>query len=206
VGTFSLDIKTFLQKESKYIIALEIKALSKSIPTFDANLTAMLIPILEKIYKDSVAQIKISFKPSDDDIFQGLAQTYAKDRTADLVTNLEASTKAMLKSDLQQYMKDGLTPAEMAVKLQDNYAFSEARALTIARTETGFTWNHAAISTIKQGGAKGVKVSDGDYDPDCAEVDGQNWSFDYAEDHLLQHPNCVRSFGPMGDDEELDEE
>jgi hypothetical protein len=65
-------------------------------------------------------------------------------------------------------------------------------------------WNKAAIDTYRLGGAKGVSVMDGDSDPECAEANGENWSFDYAEDHLLQHPNCVRSFGIMSDNDTLD--
>jgi hypothetical protein len=28
----------------------------------------------------------------------------------------------------------------------------------------------------------------------CAKVNGQIWDIDYAQSHLLEHPNCVRDF------------
>lgn len=227
VGKFALDIKKFLQEQGKVItgnIAKQVEALKKDnnktvstilatcIPASqDVAMTSLIEPILIEIYQSGVkvttASINATLDSSGDDgVFQGLAKDYAATRTAELVTNLDDSTRDMLKSDLEQYMSDGLSPAQMVQNLQDNYAFSEARSLTIARTETGFAWNNAGISTMKQGGAKGVTVFDGDSDEACAEADGQNWSFDYAEDHSLEHPNCVRSFGPMSDGDDFDEE
>lgn len=191
--------------------------------SWNKDLTSLLQDFFISIYLDSidnmVSQIDVSF--GSDDVFHSMAEEYASQRTADLLGkrvksdgsivdnpnpeySIEQSTKDMLKSDLENYMKEGLTPAEIAKKLQDDYAFSEKRAMTIARTETGFAWNHAGISTIQAGGAKGVKVFDGDHDGACAEANGQNWTFDYALEHLLQHPNCVRSFGIMSSDEDFD--
>jgi hypothetical protein len=227
VGKFALDIKKFLQKQGKVIIGNIVKQVealkkdnnNKTVDNILTNcipasqniaMTSLIEPILIEIYQSGVkvttASINATLDSGDDGVFQGLAKDYAATRTAELVTNLDDSTRDMLRSDLEQYMNDGITPAQMAQNLQDNYAFSEARSLTIARTETGFAWNNAGISTMKQGGAKGVTVFDGDSDEACAEADGQNWSFDYAQDHSLEHPNCVRSFGPMSDGDDFDEE
>lgn len=176
--------------------------------TFGPELIAVMQDALIQIYLNStenvVAQISTSFESSAQDVFQSLAEDYATTRTAELVTQLDDSTKDMLRSDLKSYMEQGLTPTEIAQKLQDNYAFSDSRAMNIARTETGFTWNNAGISTIQLGGSKGVKVFDGDYDKECAEANGENWTFEYAFEHLLEHPQCVRSFGIMLDNEEFD--
>lgn len=169
----------------------------------------MLQDYFINIYLDSISnmvgQIAVSFEASSQDLFQSMAEQYAQDRTAVLVTKLDETTKDMLRNDLKSYMDQGLTPAEISIKLQDNYAFSESRAMNISRSETGFAWNHAGIMTAKTGGAKGVKVFDGDYDGACASANGQNWTFEYALEHLLQHPRCVRSFGPMPNDEEFDQ-
>jgi hypothetical protein len=197
-----------LKKDDNKDLVTSILAGANS-ESWDADLTEMLTTVFTEIYSDSIlqatAQFCVSFQASSEDIFQGLAQDYASQRTADLVTKLDDTTKEFLKNDLTEYMKEGLTPAQIAIKLQNNYAFSESRAYMIARTETGFVWNHAGINTLQLGGAKGVKVFDGDYDGACAAANGQNWSFTYAMEHLLQHPRCVRSFGPMADDESFDQ-
>jgi len=217
-----LDIKRFLGKQ-KLAITKDIEKQFKKIAIDDKTkqtiaaailamqdqeLTSLIEPILEQIYTDStlVAGRDTTYQASNKDVFQGYAKEYAEQRTADLVTSLDDTTKTMLQNDLQSYMDQGLSPKQIATNLQSNYAFSESRALTIARTETGFCWNSAAIATYKLGGAPGVKVFDGDYDEICTESNGQYWSFSYAEDHLLEHPNCVRSFGIMPDNETLDEE
>jgi hypothetical protein len=178
--------------------------------TLDTDSENELSQMFEQVYtsgvKESISDFDLDVSFDDNsDVFHDAAQDYAQQRTADLVTQLSNSTKNMLRSDLDQYMKDGLTPQQIANKIGDDYAFSDARALCIARTETGFAWNHAGIQTYKTGGSKGVKVYDGDSDGACADANGQNWSFSYAEAHLLEHQNCVRSFGPMPDDEDFDQ-
>lgn len=174
-----------------------------------AELEDTLNEMFVKIYIDGIEESTIDFDFSvdfetTDDVFHEAAEEYAQQRTAELVTQLDNSTKDMLRSDLEKYMKQGLTPQQISDNLAKDYAFSDARALNIARTETGFAWNEAGITLYETGGAPGVKVYDGDYDKDCEEANGQNWSFAYARAHKLQHPQCVRSFGPMPADEELD--
>lgn len=170
----------------------------------ETDLTNMYIDIYVNGVEQNTADLGVEFTDDETDVFQDAAEEYASQRVAELVKNLDDSTKEMLKNDLDNYMKQGLTPQQIADNLTQNYAFSDSRSLCIARTETGFCWNHASINTSQIGGAKGVRVYDGDYDEDCAEANGQNWSFNYALAHLLQHPNCTRSFGPMSDDDELD--
>ena len=174
--------------------------------TWAIGLSAVLTMSLSNIYSQSIdealdgltesvsGQIVASF--GTDEVLHGLSENYSKDRTAALVTQLDDSTRDMLRSDLVDYMNSGLTIDEISLQLQESYAFSEKRARVIGRTETGFAWNHGAISMYSQvEGATGVLVFDGDHDTNCQDADGQTWSFEYALEHLLQHPNCVRSFG-----------
>lgn len=159
-----------------------------------------------QIYVDAmtqaISQIGITAE-SDEDVYQSKAQAYSEQRSAALVTNLDQSTRDMLRSDLVTFMNDGLTPDEIASSLQDNYAFSEKRGKVIARTETGFSWNHGAIASYQHAGLKTVRVYDGDGDKECMEANGQTWAISYAMTHLLSHPNCVRSFAPPDDPDAL---
>ena len=47
-----------------------------------------------------------------------------------------------------------------------------------------------------------VLVFDGEeYDDECAEANGEEWDLDEALDRPLEHPNCVREFQYIIDDE-----
>lgn len=227
MGKFAPEIHKFLKSQGE-IITADIKRRLEKIkkdavidPTkiqaddiinnyHSSSWAKYLIPLLKdffvSIYVDSMqdasAELGLSF--GVDSQYHAYAELYAEQRTAELVTKLDDSTRDMLRNDLIDYMNQGLTPAEIADKLQENYAFSDIRSMTIARTETGFCWNHAGITNYKLGGAKYVRVYDGDYDKACQEADGQVWTFAYALKHLLQHPRCVRSYGPEMDADHAD--
>lgn len=74
------------------------------------------------------------------------------------------------------------------------------KAERIARTETGVAYNSSTVDAYRDGGVSYVLVYDGDYDGECADADGQVWTLDYAEANPLEHPNCVRAFGPVTDE------
>lgn len=177
-------------------------------PTFTDELASLLQDFIIAVYADAgtetekqIADLIPGFEV--DQSFHSLADAYAQQRTAELVTNLPDSTKTMLRDDLAALMNAGASPADIAKELQADYAFSEQRAYTIARTETGFAWNDGALSMYGTAMEK-VYVYDGDHDPECREADGQVWTIEYAKAHLLEHPNCVRSFGPCLEDVEPD--
>lgn len=207
-NTLGIEIEKQLNrlKKADGTTLTEVEALLMLIRSysFESGLTYTLGEYLPKIYFDSLMDnqskyFSIEGIHAKDAVFHNMADEYKTKRTAELVTQLEDSTKTMLKSELIQYMDEGLTPSEIAKKIQENFAFSERRAMNISRTETGFAWNDATLSLAESGGATGVLVYDGDYDKRCIDADGQVWSFKYARSHLLEHPNCVRSFAPSFD-------
>lgn len=73
------------------------------------------------------------------------------------------------------------------------------KAERVARTETGMAYNLSGIDSYRAGGIDKVHVYDGDSDEECADADGQVWTLDEADDNPLEHPNCVRAFGPFTD-------
>jgi hypothetical protein len=173
--------------------------------TWSSDLSTLLNDLLVNIYVDGVdnAASQISGSFVRDPKFHEYAQAYAEERTAELVGtgknpkySLEQSTRDMLRSDLTEMMDEGMTPAEIANALEENYAFSESRSLMIARTETGFAYNRGGLKMYDESGVKLVYVTDGDYDEDCRAANGQVWTTEYASINALQHPNCVRTFAP----------
>lgn len=128
------------------------------------------------------------------------------------VTQLDETTRDTLRDELQSALEDGKgeSVTELAGRLRDavsdSAALSPSRALTIARTETAIAYNHGALLAYGQNGIEHVEVSDGDDDDECAEADGQIWTIDEAMSDPTAHPNCVRSFSPVVEGDDSDEE
>lgn len=140
------------------------------------------------------------------------ALEYAQERAGLLIGSgtdptyaLDETTRQMIRDTLiEQFERGPQSVPDLSSVIQDDYAFSESRATTIARTETGNAYNKGTVSRYRDAGIPKVYVFDGDHDGECREADGQIWDLDYAEEHLLQHPRCVRAFGPYIDDTEVD--
>lgn len=172
---------------------------------WSGDINELLNQLLYQIYINGMEEAgkEVSGSFTYDQVYHQYANDYATQRAAELAGTsknpkfaLSDSTREMLRNDLVSMMDQGLTPAEIAANLENNYAFSETRATTIARTETGFTWNRGAIKMYGEAGVKLVYVTDGDYDKDCRAANGQIWSAEYASINALSHPNCTRSFAP----------
>lgn len=76
------------------------------------------------------------------------------------------------------------------------------RARAIARTELGTAQNVAAVTRYAVAGVGFVRVLDDGFDnsdPCCKQLNGAVVPLDWAADHPLQHPNCVRAYAPEFD-------
>lgn len=119
------------------------------------------------------------------------------------ITQIDETTRDVVREELQAALEDGTADSvqELGDRLRgvtaDSAAFSPARALTIARTETANAYNTGALLTYRQNDIEQVEVSDGDEDEECAEADGAIWDLDEAFANPTAHPNCVRSFAPV---------
>jgi hypothetical protein len=105
--------------------------------------------------------------------------------------------------------REGVEP--LARRIRELAAFSPSRARTIARTELGQAANLAALTSYKASGlVVGVQVFDGDGcglrshdDPEKAH--GRRLTLEEAADvPRLAHPRCVRAFGPIVDQAEME--
>lgn len=124
------------------------------------------------------------------------------------ITQIDETTRERVRDTLQAALEDGEggTAQELAERVReaagDAAAFSPARALTIARTETAIAVNHGAGLAYQQNGITHVEISDGDGDEECAEADGQIWTVDEFLANPIAHPNCVRSAAPVVDEDD----
>jgi hypothetical protein len=74
--------------------------------------------------------------------------------------------------------------------------WSDARAETIARTETALSMNRAALIGYDEFGVKTVEAIDGDEDPECAERHGQSFDIETALG-IEDHPNGTLDWIPV---------
>lgn len=112
------------------------------------------------------------------------------------------TTRDSIARQVRDGIEAGDSPRELGDRIEAATAFGEARAETIARTETAVLLNEAAIESYREYGITHVLVDDGDDDEACAAANGQTWTLDEAEADPIAHPNCVRSFSPIVTGEE----
>lgn len=147
---------------------------------------AGLAQVIADITKDQLAQVNER------------AVEYAKDRSATLVTQLEDSTREMLRGTLAQAMEEGWSNDKLADELDANYAFGPERAETIARTETAYADVQGNLEGYRASGVVQGKqwiIAQDEYCDDCNELDGVIVGLEYpfpndGGDGPPLHPNC----------------
>lgn len=138
------------------------------------------------------------------------ALAYAKERSAELVTSLEDSTRDMLRSTLAEGIENGWSNDELSDALEETYAFSAERAETIARTETAYADVQGNLDGYRESGVVEGKqwiIGQDEYCDDCQELDGvivgldENFPGDGGDGPPL-HPNCRCDILPVLSQEE----
>jgi SPP1 gp7 family putative phage head morphogenesis protein len=97
-------------------------------------------------------------------------------------------------------IQDERTKGTIAYDLAGYFKEQTSRAETVARTESRRIMNSAGLETYAEMGVTQVEVLDGDGRNPCDicnQLNGRIWSVDFAMDHTLEHPNCVRRFSPI---------
>lgn len=86
------------------------------------------------------------------------ATAWAKQRSADLVSDIDDATRNMLKVQIAAGIEQGTPMQLLATQIQNSNAFSDARATLIAQTEIGNANSHGALSAYKAAQDDGVNV------------------------------------------------
>lgn len=138
------------------------------------------------------------------------AAEYAADRSAELVTQIDESTRNMLRQKIAAGLASGAMRDDIIDSLSE--VFDEDRATLIADTEVANASGQGALAGYKEAKAAGVKlkkiwVTDDDPCEDCEEnadagaidVDDEFPSGDDAE---VAHPGCRCHTESVVEDEE----
>lgn len=112
------------------------------------------------------------------------------------VVGITATTQDAIAAAISQGFEDGLSPAQIGDLIEGLPAFDEARAELVARTETMFAYNTAALDSYAGLGVTEVEAIDGDEDEQCAARNGQTYSVEDAAD-IEDHPNGTLDWVPV---------
>jgi hypothetical protein len=140
-------------------------------------------------------------KPAKSDPFTDAVVSRVATKVGARVTGITQTTQNAISSAIQQGFDDGLSPGEIADLIDGLPEFDEARAELVARTETMFAYNAAALDSFGEFGVTEVQAIDGDGDEECADRDGQTFSIEDA-DSIEDHPNGTLDWVPIIPDEE----
>ena len=189
----------------------------------DLNLLSGLTaihPWIEDVAADRAGDELVSLGISKESDFFDHANTraaaYAKDRSAELVSDIDESTRNMLRRMIEVGLESGAMREDIIADIMDGDIFDEARATLIADTEVAMANGQGALAGYKEAKAAGVDlkkiwVCDSDPCPICEEnqdagaieVDSEFPSGDDAE---IAHPGCRCHTESVVEDDEGDEE
>lgn len=128
------------------------------------------------------------------------AVAYAKDRAAELVTDIDESTRDMLRTIIGDALEQNKNYNDIADLISDSNIFSEKRADLIADTEVRMAHGEGILAGQRRARDLGVNVKkewqeDEDPCPECQEnadagpidIDDE---FPSGDDTVPAHPNC----------------
>lgn len=135
------------------------------------------------------------------------ATAYARDRAAELVTEIDEATRDMLRTEIKDALEAGTTRRDLADKLSELYAFSDERADLIAGTEIAFANGAGSLDAYEAAADLGLKVKkEWILGPDPCEICQANADagaieldekFPSGDDTTPAHPRCECAVSPV---------
>lgn len=156
--------------------------------------------------KQAFAQVSGKFSEDQLDLVNDWAVSWANAHAAVLVKRVSDSTREMLRADVAQAMEEGMSNNKLADLIEANYGFSEARSMTIARTETAYADIEGNMQAYKHIGVDSKQwITGAECCDECKELDGKivqlAEEFDGGVSAPPLHPNCRCDVLPiLGDD------
>jgi hypothetical protein len=191
------DIADGLELDFTAVVELSAKRLKQA--AFDGAQTA----------QENIADAGHDYEVDEAAIAEGVGNYNA----AELVTNIDEPTRQWLANDIDLAMQEGWSTGRLSSVLEDNYAFSGARADTIARTEVANADVQSRVEAYKQSGlAQGKRWLLAEEPCDiCEENAGDDIidfedTFSSGDDFPPAHPNCECDFETVFENPNEDDE
>lgn len=86
------------------------------------------------------------------------AVQYAKERSAELVTQIDQTTRHEMRGIISSGLEENVGLDEITARIKDAYSFSDERAELIARTEVAMANQHGALSGMRIARLAGVEI------------------------------------------------
>ena len=126
--------------------------------TFEgAQIGQIFLPIYKSMLNKAMEEAYRSIRV-DELVDANAIQAAANDAVIKMTRQIQATTDKAVAQTLQTGFQQGATLSEIQANLVQQFAFSPARALTIARTEATRVSNQGAADAFRQADALGVKV------------------------------------------------
>lgn len=160
------------------------------------------IQYLQTATHDEVArninQVKRQFRDATDaakpELTRQRIRTLSRSATAEqLISGLDDTTATARR------LRNNLFAEAITVTDAGGRTWSlESYTRMLTRTQSAIAYNTGSLAKAAEEGVQRLQVFDGTtHDAECAQANGNVWSFKYATQHLLAHPNCRRAFGPI---------
>lgn len=143
--------------------------------------------------------VKVAVAATEIDPFVAEVERLVLSSVGSRISGINGTTRDAVANVVQQALAESLTAPEIAERVRAVTAFDEARSELIARTESMFAYNSAAIASYQQYGVERVRAIDGDGDEECASRDGQIYSLEEASS-IEDHPNGTLDWAPYFED------
>ncbi|MEQ1663182.1 MAG: phage portal protein [Thiobacillus sp.] len=202
---------------TKIIAGIDLGEWAAMTAVLGAELTVLYVEAAKKAAQQIGAKLSVNAL----DLANEHAIEFARQRAAemvgmkwvdgDMVPNPDAQwridegTREMLRGDVRRALQEGWSNDQIADALVDSYAFSEKRALVIARTETARADVEGNLTGYRElGVAKKQWLTAPDCCDECHEIDGMVVGIDDEFPGGVQgaplHPNCGCDVLPITDD------
>lgn len=165
---------------------------------FERELAEVLEPHVASLARGRIAMVdrrmsagKASVRSSLASVLPRLLRKVGLD-----IRDIGRTTRDRVIHAIRQGIEQGLSPRELGELVRTSAGFDEARAETIARTETAKVLNQASIESYREYEVQYVQADDGDDDEECAARNGQVYTLDEAEG-IEDHPNGTLSWTPV---------
>ena len=200
----ALDFTAVLQVTAKNLNAAAYEGSKKAISRLPDDLDLNPASIAEGVGDYRAAELVGKKYDDDGDLVDNPDAKYA----------ITDGTRNLVAGDIDTAMKEGWTTDQLADALEENYAFSEGRAETIARTEIARADMQGSMKTYRESkvvtGKQWLLAEDpcdicqDNADDGIIDLDDD---FTSGDDAAPAHPNCECDVTPIvGEDDEDDDE